>query len=703
MYVRIKAKRAMFCNVAFRTERISYPVPTPGAIAGALRNVYAKPQMDYVIKSILVVNRPRYESQMSRYLPNKASGAAVDKIVNSVPRSEMVLKDVDYLVNLEIVQDSRHKATDGSTVRKHYEILERRLKSGQYFNPPYLGTKECSCEITYLSAEEAQKIGTELKGDYPLPIMPHHVPLNPLTDRPGNKTVFYHPKMIDGLIDCTRDAEYAICEEGDFLKNLVNLYDMHGEKLGMPRDGYQTAKITYKLIIGTDGEPTALVPVLVNDKGKPASVQMIMPLGAAKSSNVSANFLWAEADYLFGLDDKRGEQKVKAFAKKVRDVAGEEPPERLAAVTKFYERIDEWNDRITELTEPYFDVATVKGSGNITFEVDGVLVAEDPEVMATWEKWCFAERRGKVGKCLVTGREEMLCEGHPLVKGVKNAGSMGRLISIDKDTGSLSSYGHVGLENAPISVSASFKLHAALNWMLANDGYRQDTERGTLVFWTRNGCINLQHGIKALFDDGQPRVEDIPNGEPFYVMELRGNGAGRVYVKSYRRFVTGDNTEGLSDYLVGQELPVNLNKLWEDVKMKETNRAEVLGKLFAQIQIAQMDAIPSTIQNGGIERTYFSVAAARPDVAFGRLLNHLKVYLAKKDYGIGVKIADTLAELDQFDPAYPSRFTAQEKTMFAHSYTKHIAALKAERMESIKEAAAKKKDIEKNEEEDIKK
>ena len=113
--------------------------------------------------------------------------------------------------------------------------------------------------------------------------------------------------------------------------------------------------------------------------------------------------------------------------------------------------------------------------------------------------------------------------------------------------------------------------------------------------------------------------------------------------------------------------------------------APLLGKLFAQIQVAQMDAIPSTVKNGGIEKTYFTLATTRPDIAFTRLLNLLKIYLGKRDYGIGDDISVTLRMLEKFDPMYPSAFTTQEKALFEHSYFKHIAILKAERQARIEE------------------
>ena len=701
MKVRITGKRAMFCNPIFKTERVTYPVPTPGAIAGCLRSIYAKPQMQYVIKKMIVLNEPVFEQQMSRFVTSKSTGAAVTAFNPSVPRSEMMLKDVDYIVDfdIELTGIGDESKGDLDNLTKHIEMFKRRVRKGQYFMPPYLGIRECSCDVTLLSGEEELK--SSLTGEYPLGIMVHHVPLDLPTGRPGKNTVFYHPRMIDGVIDCTKDYPMQENEEGDFLKNLINFYDMHASALGMPKEGYQTAKITYKLSISDSGEPLAFTPLNVNSNGKPMYSQLLVPFGAAKSSNISANFLWGEADYILGMDQKRGTDKLEATIRLTVAVAGDDPPEKLLSVLDFYSNIDQWENRLQELTSPYFNLSTVKGSGNIVFEVDGQFVFDDPEVQNAWEKRISANKKGVYGNCIVTGEKNvLLCENHALIKNVFGGSNMARLISIDKATSSLQSYGHIGLDTAPISDSASFRLHAALNWLLANDLCKQNTKRGSVIFWTRSQNEQLQQALKALFSEETPRIDiRIEGGEVFYFAELRANGAGRVFIQSYRRFVTGPTLyQELLRYLNTLELTVFSNRFWEVEEVKETN-GYLLGKLFAQIKIAQMDAIPSTAFNGGIETTYFNLASTRPDVAFTRLMALLKMYLGKADYGISKDIAATLEELEAFDPIYPPALSVQEKSMFSHGYTKNIAILKEQRKKQIKLAVEKKKNKESTEEE----
>ena len=52
----VSGDRACFTRPEMKAERVSYDVPTPGALEGLLKSVYWKPAMRYVIDQIVVFN-----------------------------------------------------------------------------------------------------------------------------------------------------------------------------------------------------------------------------------------------------------------------------------------------------------------------------------------------------------------------------------------------------------------------------------------------------------------------------------------------------------------------------------------------------------------------------------------------------------------------------------------------------------------------
>lgn len=54
--VMIDGDYACFTRPELKVERVSYDVPTPGALEGLLKSVYWKPSIRYVIDKIIVFN-----------------------------------------------------------------------------------------------------------------------------------------------------------------------------------------------------------------------------------------------------------------------------------------------------------------------------------------------------------------------------------------------------------------------------------------------------------------------------------------------------------------------------------------------------------------------------------------------------------------------------------------------------------------------
>lgn len=170
--VRIKGPRACFTRPEMHVERASYDVITPSAARGILEAVYWKPAIRWVIDRIKVLNPIVFDTIRRNEVASKVSYKAAKAVYKSgtgvlginvaddrQQRNTLYLKEVDYVVDahFEMVPE-RMGETD--TTSKHYNIVLRRLRSGQCFNQPYLGCREFPAEI------EAVEEGDELPPSY---------------------------------------------------------------------------------------------------------------------------------------------------------------------------------------------------------------------------------------------------------------------------------------------------------------------------------------------------------------------------------------------------------------------------------------------------------------------------------------------------------------------------------------------------------
>ena len=107
-------------------------------------------------------------------------------------------------------------------------------------------------------------------------------------------------------------------------------------------------------------------------------------------------------------------------------------------------------------------------------------------------------------------------------------------------------------------------------------------------------------------------------------------------------------------------LTVSLNE-------QSTNKPYVLGRLFAVLEKAQMDANPGI--NSTIKNRYFTSACATPGMVFPTLLKLAQAHISKSEYG-GLRekeIGDLLEKMPDGDP-FPARLNLQEQGLFILGY-----------------------------------
>lgn len=219
---------ACFTRPELKVERVSYDVPTPGALEGLLKAVYWKPAIRYVIDTIIVfqpidfinIRRNEVKDKVSyNTVRGQMNGKGGDPCIytseNRSQRASMVLKNVKYGVefHFELTGLKDEQEEDGEN--KHFNIIKRRLEKGQYFRTPCLGCSEFPIKRMELVQDFDLGLisSTVLEmGDVDLGYMSYKVqfadesrPVNGDWENPKfsdkASTVYYRPHMINGVID----------------------------------------------------------------------------------------------------------------------------------------------------------------------------------------------------------------------------------------------------------------------------------------------------------------------------------------------------------------------------------------------------------------------------------------------------------------------------------------------------------------------
>lgn len=234
----VEGDYACFTRPELKVERVSYDVPPPGAIEGMLKSVYWKPAIRYVIDQIIVfqpidfVNIRRnevkdkvlYRAVKSR-MEQKGGDPCIYTSENRSQRASMVLKNVKYGIAFHFELTGLKSEDDDEGEDKHYNIIKRRLEKGQYFRVPCLGCSEFPVKRMELVDEfDEQMISSSIleTGDVDLGLMSYRVmfsdegiPINKDWISPKFSdqayTVYYHPHMINGVIDVKKYREELKC------------------------------------------------------------------------------------------------------------------------------------------------------------------------------------------------------------------------------------------------------------------------------------------------------------------------------------------------------------------------------------------------------------------------------------------------------------------------------------------------------------
>lgn len=155
--VKVWGPYACFSRDEASVERVSYEVMTPAAARNILRSIFWKPEFDWEVRQIEVLNPIRWAQIARNEVGDKATPAMVFKenryladdtgarsgeTQRRVLRSGVVLADVCYVVRARLALEPHAYHGEHDPLSKYRAMFERRLSKGQCFSQPYLGMRD---------------------------------------------------------------------------------------------------------------------------------------------------------------------------------------------------------------------------------------------------------------------------------------------------------------------------------------------------------------------------------------------------------------------------------------------------------------------------------------------------------------------------------------------------------------------------------
>lgn len=211
--VRVWGDYACFTRPEMKVERVSYDILTPSAARGIIEAIYWKPAIKWTIDKIHVINPIQFtnirRNEVSEVAKLKGINQAMNKgepyqiiaTANRHQRAALILKNVEYIIEAHFDLNPE-KAGDSDTEEKHYNVALRRLRNGQFFYQPTLGTREFSAAFEYLESD-SDIPKSKLSGDLDLGYILYDMNFKVSKDR-KKQTVnpsFIRAKLKDGVLN----------------------------------------------------------------------------------------------------------------------------------------------------------------------------------------------------------------------------------------------------------------------------------------------------------------------------------------------------------------------------------------------------------------------------------------------------------------------------------------------------------------------
>lgn len=149
--VKVTGDYACFTRPDLKVERMTYPCMTPSAARGVLDAILWKPEFQWYVRRIIVLNPVRFMTIKRNEINSKQGRNPIVVEDKRAQRNSVLLRDVAYIIEASIFMNN---VSDKQTFKKYVDMTEkkegmfpRRVRKGQCWRRPYLGTREFSAEF----------------------------------------------------------------------------------------------------------------------------------------------------------------------------------------------------------------------------------------------------------------------------------------------------------------------------------------------------------------------------------------------------------------------------------------------------------------------------------------------------------------------------------------------------------------------------
>lgn len=193
--VKVKGEFACFTRPDLKVERMTYPCMTPSAARGVLDSILWKPEFQWWVHRILVLKPIKFSSVKRNEINKKQDKTPIVIEERRAQRNSIILCDVEYIIEASVYQKQFDSA---NPPRKYVEMFKRRVKKGQCWRRPYLGTREFAAEFyepvdTEQPIQETMPIGSML--------------FDIFYDEKGKPSplFFYDVAIVNGVLECPKE------------------------------------------------------------------------------------------------------------------------------------------------------------------------------------------------------------------------------------------------------------------------------------------------------------------------------------------------------------------------------------------------------------------------------------------------------------------------------------------------------------------
>lgn len=195
--VKVTGDYACFTRPDLKVERMTYPCMTPSAARGVLDAILWKPEFQWYVRRIIVLNPVCFMSIKRNEINSKQGRNPIIVEDKRAQRNSVLLRDVAYIVEASIfMKDATRQMYDKyvGVTEKREGMFPRRVRKGQCWRRPYLGTREFSAE--FMPPDENDQ---PIKETIPIGSMLFDIFYD---ERGKPQPLFFEAAIHDGVLTC---------------------------------------------------------------------------------------------------------------------------------------------------------------------------------------------------------------------------------------------------------------------------------------------------------------------------------------------------------------------------------------------------------------------------------------------------------------------------------------------------------------------